>query len=139
MAAGTVAIKLRYADFTTLTRQMSLAVPTDDEQEIYRAARVLLDRAWQQGRPCACWVWQRGACPPRLGSCAAIEPNPMSISAGCRPKSGSSDTAPRPSAWENCHAEGAQRLKHLVSSEHWRLDGILQVNAKQRQRGMNKG
>ena len=51
MAAGTVAIKLRYADFTTLTRQMSLAVPTDDEQEIYRAAQVLLDRAWQRGRP----------------------------------------------------------------------------------------
>ena len=51
MAAGTVAIKLRYADFTTLTRQMSLAVPTGDEQEIYRAAQVLLDRAWQQGRP----------------------------------------------------------------------------------------
>ena len=51
MAAGTVAIKLRYADFTTLTRQMSLAVPTDDEREVYQAARVLLDRAWQQGRP----------------------------------------------------------------------------------------
>jgi DNA polymerase-4 len=51
LAAGTVAIKLRYADFTTLTRQMSLAVPTDDEREIYRAAQVLLDRTWQQGRP----------------------------------------------------------------------------------------
>ena len=51
MAAGTVAIKLRYADFTTLTRQMSLAVPANDEQEVYRAAKVLLDRAWQQGRP----------------------------------------------------------------------------------------
>ena len=51
MAAGTVAIKLRYADFTTLTRQMSLAVPTDDEQAIYRAARTLLRRAWQRGRP----------------------------------------------------------------------------------------
>ena len=28
--ASTVAIKLRYSDFTTLTRQMTLAVPTDD-------------------------------------------------------------------------------------------------------------
>jgi len=51
MVAGTVAIKLRYADFTTLTRQMSLAVPTDDERMIYRAALVLLRRAWQRDRP----------------------------------------------------------------------------------------
>lgn len=51
LAAGTVAIKLRYADFTTLTRQMRLAVPTNDEREIYRAALVLLDRTWQRRRP----------------------------------------------------------------------------------------
>jgi DNA polymerase-4 len=51
LAARTVAIKLRYADFTTLTRQMRLAVPTDDERVIYRAAAVLLRRAWQRGRP----------------------------------------------------------------------------------------
>ncbi len=51
MAAGTIAIKLRYADFTTLTRQMSLPVPTADEVEIYRAALALLRRGWQRGRP----------------------------------------------------------------------------------------
>ncbi len=51
VAAGTVAIKLRYFDFTTLTRQMRLSVPTDDEREIYRTALVLLRRAWQRGRP----------------------------------------------------------------------------------------
>jgi DNA polymerase-4 len=51
LAAGTVAIKLRYADFTTPTRQMRLAVPTDDEQVIYQAAAALLRRAWQRGRP----------------------------------------------------------------------------------------
>ena len=51
VTAGTVVIKLRYSDFTTLTRQMRLAVPTDDEREIYGAARALLDRAWQPGRP----------------------------------------------------------------------------------------
>jgi DNA polymerase-4 len=51
LAARTVAIKLRYADFTTLTRQMRLAVPTDDERVIYQAAAVLLRRAWQRGRP----------------------------------------------------------------------------------------
>jgi DNA polymerase-4 len=51
LAAGTVAIKLRYADFATLTRQMALAVPTDDERAIYYAALVLLRRVWQRGRP----------------------------------------------------------------------------------------
>jgi DNA polymerase-4 len=51
VAAETVAIKLRYTDFTTLTRQMRLSVPTDDEREIYRAALALLRRAWRRGRP----------------------------------------------------------------------------------------
>jgi DNA polymerase-4 len=51
LAAGTVAIKLRYTDFTTLSRQMTLAVPTDDEREIYRAATILLARAWKPRRP----------------------------------------------------------------------------------------
>ena len=51
LAGGTVAIKLRYSDFTTLTRQMSLAVPTDDAIEVYRAALVLLERTWETGRP----------------------------------------------------------------------------------------
>jgi DNA polymerase-4 len=51
MAAGCVALKLRYSDFETLTRQMSLAVPADEELEIYRAGLVLLERTWEQGRP----------------------------------------------------------------------------------------
>jgi DNA polymerase-4 len=51
LAAGTVAIKLRYADFTTLTRQIALAVPTNDEQAIYQAALTLLRRTLQRGRP----------------------------------------------------------------------------------------
>ena len=51
LAAGTVTIKLRYSDFSTLTRQMSLAVPTDNERTIYRAALVLLRRTWERGRP----------------------------------------------------------------------------------------
>jgi DNA polymerase-4 len=50
VAASTVGLKVRYADFTTLTRQMTLAVPTDDEKEIYRAVSVLFQRTWQTGR-----------------------------------------------------------------------------------------
>jgi DNA polymerase-4 len=51
MAAGAVAIKLRYANFETLTRQMTLMAPTDDEKDIYRAALALLRRTWQEKRP----------------------------------------------------------------------------------------
>jgi DNA polymerase-4 len=51
LAAGTIAIKLRYADFATLSRQTALPVPTSDEQEIYRAALNLFQRAWQDRRP----------------------------------------------------------------------------------------
>jgi nucleotidyltransferase/DNA polymerase involved in DNA repair len=50
MAAGTVALKLRYGDFTTLTRQMTLAVPADDPQVIYSAALTLFQRVWRRGR-----------------------------------------------------------------------------------------
>jgi DNA polymerase-4 len=51
VAAGTVALKLRYADFTTLTRQMSLSVATDDEEIIHQAALTLLQRVKRRGRP----------------------------------------------------------------------------------------
>jgi DNA polymerase-4 len=51
VAAGTISIKLRYRDFETLTRQMSLDVATSDEIRIYRAALVLLGQTWEPGRP----------------------------------------------------------------------------------------
>ena len=48
---GTITVKLRYGDFETLSRQMSLGVPTDDAVRIYGAAFALLERVWDQGRP----------------------------------------------------------------------------------------
>jgi DNA polymerase-4 len=51
LAAGTVAIKLRYADFETLTRQTTLSVPTTRAEEIYHTAMYLFQRTWEQGRP----------------------------------------------------------------------------------------
>ncbi len=51
LVAGTIAIKLRYADFTTLTRQTTLAVPTAEAEVVYQAAQALLERAWQRSRP----------------------------------------------------------------------------------------
>lgn len=47
----TVSIKLRWADFTTLTRQMTLAQPVDSDAAIYSAAERLFDHVWSAGRP----------------------------------------------------------------------------------------
>ena len=42
--AATVQVKVRYADFTTLTRQMTLSDPVVTSDEILHAARHLLER-----------------------------------------------------------------------------------------------
>jgi DNA polymerase-4 len=50
MAGTTVRLKLRWPDFTTLTRQVSLPQPTDQDGEIYAAARGLFEQVWKPGR-----------------------------------------------------------------------------------------
>lgn len=49
--ARTVVLKLRYADFTTLTRQTTFRSPMADEATIVRCARELLRTHWEKGRP----------------------------------------------------------------------------------------
>lgn len=44
MTAATVQVKVRYADFTTFTRQTTVRDPVVSTDEIYRAARHLLER-----------------------------------------------------------------------------------------------
>jgi DNA polymerase-4 len=51
LAGTTVRLKLRWPDFTTITRQVSLEQPTDQDGEIYRAAAGLLQRTWKARRP----------------------------------------------------------------------------------------
>jgi len=48
--ARTVRLKLRWEDFTTLTRQRTLEQPTNLEQVLYQEGRKLLRRAWGRGR-----------------------------------------------------------------------------------------
>ncbi len=50
LAGMTVHLKLRWADFTTLTRQTTLPQPTDLDEEIYRRAEQLFDKTWPQGK-----------------------------------------------------------------------------------------
>lgn len=47
----TVKLKLRWSDFTTITRQMSLLHHTADESEIFEVACRLLDEAWDAKKP----------------------------------------------------------------------------------------
>jgi len=46
----TVKLKLRYSDFETLTRQVTMSSPTDLEQVIFDQAAKLLDTAWNRSR-----------------------------------------------------------------------------------------
>lgn len=49
--AATVKIKLRWSDFTTLTRQITLRAPTQHDDEIYAAALDLFDKTWVVNKP----------------------------------------------------------------------------------------
>ncbi len=51
LAGSIVRVKLRWPDFATITRQARLAQPTDQDQEIFRAAWSLFQRNWRTGRP----------------------------------------------------------------------------------------
>ena len=53
LCAGTVRLKMRWADFTTLTRQVSLALPTDQEGEITETAQRLLEVCGRRAAGCA--------------------------------------------------------------------------------------
>jgi DNA polymerase-4 len=50
LAARTVSLKLRYADFKTLTRQRTLAAPADSGAELYEQALALFEIAWDRRR-----------------------------------------------------------------------------------------
>lgn len=51
LSGKTVKIKLRWSDFTTLTRQTTLPHPTHHDNTIYEAALDLFSKAWPKGRP----------------------------------------------------------------------------------------
>jgi DNA polymerase-4 len=46
-----VRLKIRWSDFTTHTRQVSLPQPTDQDGVIYQSALDLLQDIWTDGRP----------------------------------------------------------------------------------------
>jgi DNA polymerase IV len=51
LQGNTIKLKLRWSDFTTLTRQSTLAEPTNNDQEIYNAIKALFNKTWINNRP----------------------------------------------------------------------------------------
>lgn len=51
LCTGTVRLKLRWPDFTTISRQVSISQPTDQDGMIYEAAIGLFHSVWEEGRP----------------------------------------------------------------------------------------
>jgi DNA polymerase IV len=51
LAGSTIRIKLRWADFTTLTRQVTLEEATNQDEDIFNAAWRLFQQIWTTGKP----------------------------------------------------------------------------------------
>ena len=49
--AATIRVKLRWSDFSTHTRQVTLSQPTDQDNQIFIHAQDLFQSIWQTGRP----------------------------------------------------------------------------------------
>ena len=50
ISATTVRLKIRWPDFTTLTRQMTLSHPTDKDSVLFTSATQLFNKVWKSGR-----------------------------------------------------------------------------------------
>jgi DNA polymerase-4 len=50
ICGSTIRLKLRWSDFTTLTRQVTLDEPVDQDGVIYNAVESLFDGVWQPGK-----------------------------------------------------------------------------------------
>ena len=51
LVGNTVKLKLRWQNFSTLTKQVTLSFPTNDDNEIYHSAKDLFTLSWQKDRP----------------------------------------------------------------------------------------
>jgi DNA polymerase IV len=51
LKGSTIKLKLRWHDFTTLTRQLTLLCATNDDLEIYSAVKDLFNKTWKKGKP----------------------------------------------------------------------------------------
>ena len=50
-SANTVKLKIRWPDFTTLSRQITVEEPINQDEQIFSAANQLFQKVWKTGRP----------------------------------------------------------------------------------------
>jgi len=51
LAGNTIKLKLRWQNFTTLSRQVTIQHSTNDDNEIYSSVKDLFNSVWQNGKP----------------------------------------------------------------------------------------
>jgi DNA polymerase-4 len=51
LTGSTIRLKLRWFDFTTITRQKTLVSPTDNDKEIFASSKELLAKVWHSNKP----------------------------------------------------------------------------------------
>jgi DNA polymerase-4 len=51
LSAQTMAIKLRYSDYSTVSRSITVPSPVHEQADLYRLAHYLWESHWQPGRP----------------------------------------------------------------------------------------
>jgi DNA polymerase-4 len=51
LVGNTVKLKLRWHNFSTLTKQVTLSFPTNDDNEIYHLVKDLFTLTWQKDKP----------------------------------------------------------------------------------------
>jgi DNA polymerase IV len=68
LGAHTVQVKVRYSDFTTLTRQISVEEPITEAADIYRLGCFLLGREKLVSRPLRLLVWASAICASRMNN-----------------------------------------------------------------------
>jgi len=106
LSATTIGIKLRWADFTTVTRQTTLGQPTDQDEVIAVAAAMLFERAWRPGE----WVRLLGVGASGLGP------------AESRRREGPRQLG----LWDSTDSEQQQRLQAAVRALRERFgDGVV--------------
>jgi DNA polymerase-4 len=76
--AGTIQLKLRYKDFTTITRAHSLPGPTQLDTEIFEQARALFHHNWKAGAPVRLLGVHASSFATRTGQIALLDPQRQS-------------------------------------------------------------
>jgi DNA polymerase-4 len=75
VSARTIQLKLRYSDFTTITRAHSIANPTQIDTEIFTQVRALFHKNWKKGKAIRLLGVHTSGFEPSTGQIDLLEPS----------------------------------------------------------------